>query len=244
MTKARNLIGKTFGRLTVVERAGSRNHYALWLCRCSCGITKSVTSNALRQGQQSCGCIRRGMKIRNMKNLKPMEGKIFGRLTVINYVMADKGGKAIWRCICQCGNETRVTGYNLRAGLTRSCGCLRGEKFKLAYGKAAKNLVQRAYWRHAKERGLDWKLTPTEFDEIIKKPCQYCGEGVTNLSMTKSTYGEFTYNGIDRVDNSVGYVSSNIVACCRRCNLMKSNLTKDEFLNHIRRIFINSGLNQ
>ena len=37
----------------------------------------------------------------------------------------DDSNKPKWRCICDCGNITVVTGINLRSGNTKSCGCLR-----------------------------------------------------------------------------------------------------------------------
>lgn len=55
--------GQTFGRLTVLRRAGS-NRYggALWQCLCSCGTTPPpIRAGLLRQvgGTASCGCLRR-----------------------------------------------------------------------------------------------------------------------------------------------------------------------------------------
>ena len=65
-----------------------------------------------------------------------MVGKRFGRLTVIerseNYHFmtgyGSYGSKPVWRCICDCGNETYVVGSNLRQGYTKSCGCLQKER--------------------------------------------------------------------------------------------------------------------
>jgi len=58
----KNLLGQTFGRLTVLDRAGSgANRSIVWRCRCACGRASHVPSNALlRQNQptRSCGCLR------------------------------------------------------------------------------------------------------------------------------------------------------------------------------------------
>lgn len=54
---APDLIGQTFGRLTVVSRLPNCGPRANWLCRCRCGETISVPTSHLRGGQQSCGCI-------------------------------------------------------------------------------------------------------------------------------------------------------------------------------------------
>ena len=67
MSKLLNLKGKTFGRLTVLERAddyiypdGSKR--VQWLCECCCKDKTRiiVKANDLRSGHtQSCGCIQR-----------------------------------------------------------------------------------------------------------------------------------------------------------------------------------------
>lgn len=57
--KANQLTGKTFGRLTVVERIGvSKNGHILWLCTCECGNSTVVFgSNLVRNHTLSCGCL-------------------------------------------------------------------------------------------------------------------------------------------------------------------------------------------
>lgn len=55
----KDMIGKQFGRLTVIEYAGQNyRHRATWLCKCTCGNTKIVDGNSLRTGgTRSCGCL-------------------------------------------------------------------------------------------------------------------------------------------------------------------------------------------
>lgn len=54
-----DLTGKHFGKLTVIERAGSRNRMALWRCKCECGKETLSTSGSLNYGAaESCGCSR------------------------------------------------------------------------------------------------------------------------------------------------------------------------------------------
>lgn len=54
-----DLIGKCFGRLIVVSRAGSLHRSILFNCKCKCGKTTTVTSSRLRTGNtRSCGCLR------------------------------------------------------------------------------------------------------------------------------------------------------------------------------------------
>lgn len=57
--KRNNLIGQTFGRLTVLRVAGlNARQNVLWHCACVCGGTASAPAYDLRKGRvQSCGCL-------------------------------------------------------------------------------------------------------------------------------------------------------------------------------------------
>lgn len=59
MSKANNLTGQRFGRLTAVERAGKDKHQkALWRCSCDCGGTLITRASNLKSGAtSSCGCL-------------------------------------------------------------------------------------------------------------------------------------------------------------------------------------------
>ena len=63
-----------------------------------------------------------------MGKLIDLTGQRFGRLVVLKRGIATDGrGEAFWLCQCDCGNITTVSGYKLRSGHTRSCGCLARE---------------------------------------------------------------------------------------------------------------------
>lgn len=71
--KANNLVGKRFGKLTVVARAeNSSSGKTKWICLCDCGNTKrkSVASHDLISGKvKSCGCLyKEANKWRNAKH--------------------------------------------------------------------------------------------------------------------------------------------------------------------------------
>lgn len=52
-----------------------------------------------------------------------MTGRKFGRLVVVGYLDTNADGKARWDCKCACGENTVVSGKELRSGHTQSCGC-------------------------------------------------------------------------------------------------------------------------
>lgn len=62
--------------------------------------------------------------------IKDIKGQKFGKLTVMEYVGSTKKGQALWKCLCDCGNECVVQGGHLRADYnnTKSCGCLKHEQ--------------------------------------------------------------------------------------------------------------------
>lgn len=51
-----------------------------------------------------------------------LTGQKFGRLTVISRA-ENRGERAAWNCLCECGNKVVVRGTNLQRGTTKSCGC-------------------------------------------------------------------------------------------------------------------------
>lgn len=61
MSKPKELTGKTFGRLTVLDRAENNKHRKTrWHCLCSCGNVTIVNSCNLISGRtKSCGCYQR-----------------------------------------------------------------------------------------------------------------------------------------------------------------------------------------
>jgi len=91
------------------------------------------------------------------------------------------------------------------------------------------NVRYLSYRANAKSRGFIFNIGLEEFLKIINDNCIYCGgKGY----------------GVDRVDNSVGYLLNNCVSCCSRCNKMKSNNTTEEFIEHCKKIVnFNSNTN-
>jgi hypothetical protein len=61
----KDLVGKRFGRLTVLKDTGDRrNRKVLWECICDCGKTAIVRSIQLTGGKtKSCGCLKDEVRI-------------------------------------------------------------------------------------------------------------------------------------------------------------------------------------
>ncbi len=86
------------------------------------------------------------------------------------------------------------------------------------------NRIFKNYKRSAEKRGLDFKLSETDFTTNKTLICEYCGS-----LLDKPRF--------DRVDNQNGYCKENIVPCCTLCNFLKNDLHKDLFLEQISKIY-------
>jgi hypothetical protein len=59
-TNKKDLVGQVYGRLTVLEDIGRKNHEVLWRCLCECGTIINLVTGRLQSGKtQSCGCYKR-----------------------------------------------------------------------------------------------------------------------------------------------------------------------------------------
>lgn len=126
MSRVKDETRKVYGRLTVLERAGSKNGKAAWLCRCECGNQTIVTGDALRTGNaMSCGCSHKEVMRRiGQANAIDITGQVFGKLTALKPIGSASYGGVLWECQCSCGNKHIVEFSNLKTGKVQSCGCL------------------------------------------------------------------------------------------------------------------------
>jgi len=66
-------LGKKFGRLTIVEDAGTPNKRRLVKCLCECGNYKIALLSKIRSGNtKSCGCLRREVAIPKTKVIRQL----------------------------------------------------------------------------------------------------------------------------------------------------------------------------
>lgn len=167
-------------------------------------------------------------------------GKRFGRLLVLREMEERYNGRHCGYWVrCDCGREIKIRSFALVTRNTRSCGCLRREMWQLPEGEAAKNDMYRNYLTSAKKTGRTWEIPLDKFKELIGKNCHYCGIAPANIWRAKRS--NFRYNGLDRVDNSKGYVLDNVVTCCGECNMAKKQRSVDEFISHCKRVIAHSG---
>ena len=174
-----------------------------------------------------------------------MVGKKFGRLTVESSAPS-RHKRAYWNCRCECGEACVAMGKYLRQGKKQSCGCLRREYNQLKAaamsrtntlppGEAAFNLLFASYRCAAENRSLVFGIDKPYFRELTQRECFYCGKEPKQVCKPELS-GGYTYNGIDRRNNAIGYVVGNVVSCCKLCNWMKNQFEETIFLDHVKRI--------
>lgn len=142
---------------------------------------------------------------------------IFGRLTIVKQVESISNRKA-FLCLCECGKEKIITGYDIRVGKTISCGGpgICQMEFPPVVSTA------RVLWINAgyKKEGLSFD----SFWELSQMPCIYCGKELSNCFNPPSIKAgaPFIYNGIDRIDSTRPHTVDNVIPSCWDCNRMKS----------------------
>ena len=136
-------------------------------------------------------------------------GDKFNRLTIIKYSHSDKRWRKWYLVRCDCGKEKIIMGSAMTSGNTKSCGCYGKEVRKakrISSNHSEITAIILGYKRHAERRGFKWLLKRNEVEEIIKKPCIYCGSEPNNIKKTKNSINNgLKYSGIDRMDSTKDY---------------------------------------
>lgn len=173
-----------------------------------------------------------------------LTGQRFGKLVILGPAPNRQRGYQLWYVQCDCGSPIKtVITSNLLKKIrgTRSCGCLT----RCKKGQAARNRVLKWYKANAIRRGVSWELSEVEFDSLTSQDCHYCNQPPSGIAKpSDSSNGSFVYNGIDRVDNSSGYKTHNVVPCCKDCNWAKGKMSYEQFLAYIQRLVRNYSRKQ
>jgi hypothetical protein len=182
----------------------------------------------------------------------------FNMLTVIKKLtkVEANGVSGQWECLCDCGNVRNVRGKHLINGITKSCGC---SNFTFGHGnrksESAKNVSYKSLVRRYKNtsirRNIEWFLTFEECVILFSENCTYCGvEPNQPYNVYKSKSGKYVtsakdwadsgdilYNGIDRINSSLPYMSDNVCSCCTTCNFAKNSMSVEDFVKWISKIY-------
>jgi hypothetical protein len=242
MTVMRDIIDQRFGKLTVIRRVenvgvtkGNPTGRVAFLCKCDCGNELVVRSIALTSGNtKSCGCLKK-------EYIQSLIGQKFDKMLVIKVVEKvkqsedDLYGRSMLLCRCDCGKEKLADADKIPS----SCGCPLNPEY--ARQSSAKNVWLRTY--------NDGNITLEAFMKLSQENCFYCNATPSNKRNVfknrnwSSQYaidnGDFIYNGLDRIDQTLPHNLDNVVACCWPCNDKKGKMSQQEFIDWIERTYHN-----
>lgn len=161
----------------------------------------------------------------------------------------DTGGRIVWELLCDCGKTTYAIPHNVTSDSIKSCGCY-SKSIRKSNGENRRQYdpvisSARTVWRTV-YKDIDFDT----FYKVSQQNCHYCGRpphktfnqaqyprakgGIS--SDNQKVNGNFIYNGLDRIDSSIGHTPENVVACCWTCNRMKGSHNAEDFLSHIKLI--------
>jgi hypothetical protein len=178
-----------------------------------------------------------------MKNCKII-GEKFGPFEVLDTVRHQNPGGGIvtkYKCKClKCG-EIHIKQLHHLKGF-KGDGCLLCTPKLTALPRASIHIRNYTNYKQKiiSQTKHEFNLTFEEFDSLVIKNCYYCNSEPVFPERFKTEFKNrelVSFNGIDRIDSSKGYIFENCIPCCSVCNRMKSDMMQSEFLNHINKIY-------
>lgn len=174
---------------------------------------------------------------------KYSEGDVVGNLEIKGLGSTSKSGTRLYRVLCLlCGSVTDKRLQSIERA--KSCGCMQSKRDRKVVDSGRRtaegtrveiNTLMSVYKSNARKRGISFDLSYAQFETLVDSECYFCGDNGGN-TLRKRGYDVYSYTGIDRVDNSVGYLPSNCISCCSWCSRAKNNGTLANFVDKCKKI--------
>ena len=133
------------------------------------------------------------------------------------------GKTYLYHCCRDCkSNDTReklADGRLTKKPASRASiqASIKGKKERRAAGLDRDKYIVDDSRASDKKKGRENDLDRTFVAALIANPCSYCGG--TELPMT-----------VDRIDNTLGHIRTNVVPACFRCNLIRRDMPYEAWL--------------
>lgn len=180
---------------------------------------------------------RNGFKFMAWKLLNFEHGEIISNIKVLDRSdTKNKEGCYLWNVSCSyCGKTHHISSRTLVLAKRNTRKNLCPEKISHDPIVPAK-IIYQSYIHRATRKNISCTIGFHEWYTLTQSPCHYCGALKSNKTSIKK-YKQFTYNGLDRINNSKGYDTDNVVPCCVTCNRAKLKMTYYEFLEWVLNVY-------
>lgn len=148
------------------------------------------------------------------RRIKDLSGKKYGRLLVESYA-GMRGRRAMWSCLCDCGNRHVAVGSDVTSGNTKSCGCQRVEsssKNNLKHGMSRGGKLHGSYASYRGMLGRCYTPSNSEFKRYGGRGIVVCDRwlGSDGFDKFRMDMGERPDgHSIERIDVGAAYSPEN-----------------------------------
>lgn len=172
-----------------------------------------------------------------------IQGKQFGKWTVLGEAKRKYRNDILWNCQCECGRKFQVRGTYLVNGKSKRCNYC--HKHSKKYYEA--NNVPIQLWKqiekNARKRDIKFEITREEAYEQFEKQNGRCVLSGMELSFPTcaSEWLQATAS-LDRRDNTRGYEKNNIQWLHKDINKMKNTYEEKYFIDLCRKVTENINI--
>ena len=168
-------------------------------------------------------------------------GKKVGEWTVLGgHTRKDKAQHKYWLCECSCGTVKEVNTNSLLSGQSRSCVSCSLDNRRTAISLENTNGVFPQWYLNNVKRRADTKVLKFNLSQSFMTNLYLEQKGLCALTGLEIQTGHKTSSkmsaSIDRIDNSVGYIESNVQLLHKDLNRAKFTFTQEEFIEICRAV--------
>lgn len=167
-----------------------------------------------------------------------VKGDLINGVIFLKHITYGTGREALFICT-ECNSEMILRVDKVRhRNLKRCSECCKAKGIKKIKKKRVftiDTLHNRVFYKikdGAMRRGISFNLTSDFLIKTVVLNCNYCGKK-PNQQKSNRKY-KLLHHGLDRIDSGIGYIESNVVSCCKTCNLGKNSLSLSQWEDHIK----------
>lgn len=161
-----------------------------------------------------------------MSKISDLSGKKFNRIKIIEFSHSEKGN-SVWKCQCDCGKIFYCQARMFKHEKTKSCGCLKKEKWKkriTTHGMAYS--PEYIVWNNMKNRCNN--KNHTSYNLYGGRKIKICERWINSFENFFEDMGHRPKNHtLERIDNDGDYTPDN----CKWATRKKQNMNKSD--NHL-----------